>query len=594
MVLTRSLANMNVSHFTVWVAYILIETQLAMRRTLSRGAIGSMQLRVVDELLGVELMSDSPVGSTRFDDSHSVHRHVSVVDRPWIVSCTATNLTRRDFRTPWPYVMLAVLLAATLVISELVRRGVLDLLHARYMGRHVRHRRALAHSLRKYSATIVQSFPDPLMIVDRLGYLSGLNAKAVEYQLRCGHVGSQVHVSEAASCGILPPDLILPHRRRVSATSLGACDLAAGKHQSSKYDDSTACKSTLEVVVSESVASTNAAASCPIRQVIVLHDLTEQARALDEQLSAHQTTSADNRALSQFLAFLTNDFPTYFALIDRVVSVAAAAISSPLRNPMLDNDPLSRTQRTISLSMCMMTNTAQVVINQQVASPVPPRLPVCLLPSSPPPTPSPPNLNAWINPSSVVQSAISDVAPNLGLRNVQLHLQECGCWHLRGAVPTVLATAIPKLVRVATYATRPTAQSWIEPIVNRQQNKLTLHCRGAMWIPPESSVSRFLVCQAAKGARGRELLLSTSTGKEWCGGDSRPEYIGDLMHAAMLLTMVTVSTLIAPVGGTLLLSHVNEVHGGFDLVVPLGNDCQIRSGAQECWASDSSHSDSSV
>ncbi|KNE55224.1 hypothetical protein AMAG_01137 [Allomyces macrogynus ATCC 38327] len=218
----------------------------------------------------------------------------------WTVQCTSTDHFADPFFTPWPFVVLFAVLLIFTVMAEFVRRGFLRFLRMRRVTRQVQQRDRLVASLNTYSKAILQAVPDPLLVLDGLGYVIGLNERAL------------------VRLGLSESDLVHAHISDLVRGAPQLETLAPGTYEVGvlgKNEDTFFAEATVSRVVSQQRGQ--------FAQVLLFHDITERIESLKALRAAEAAAQAAHRAKSQLLYFISHEMRNPIYVVENSVDCLA-------------------------------------------------------------------------------------------------------------------------------------------------------------------------------------------------------------------------------------------------------------------------------
>ncbi|KAI9188356.1 hypothetical protein H9P43_002747 [Blastocladiella emersonii ATCC 22665] len=288
--------------FSMWVLVASVKSQSIFASDFSRVTVGELTVELHDQDTALLLYSVVNASPTLGDP---VRVAIHIVDRTWVVSCTSTAAHRASFATPWPVVLLVLVLAIASVAAELVRRGLLRLLTARSVEHHVQQQAALVRAIRHYSTGILRAVRDPLIALDGHGYIVGLNDAAFEKLGLAGEPGlGRAHVRGVVHTVASPLTTLAP----------GTYEVGPVGHPDRSFF--------AEVTASEVTSSKRD----ELAQVLILHDVSERIWLLDEnqdtEAAANRASGIKEHLLHAWIHGGAHDFDGCSCTLRRAVNIA--------------------------------------------------------------------------------------------------------------------------------------------------------------------------------------------------------------------------------------------------------------------------------
>ncbi|KAI9183875.1 hypothetical protein H9P43_002927 [Blastocladiella emersonii ATCC 22665] len=321
--------------FSSWIMTAIVDSAAILAANFDPGAVNGLAIELVDQ------SSDAVIHAVPSDEaiaSDMVHVSVDIVDRVWLLSCTSTQSLRRSFATPWPFVLLFIVIALFLILAEILRRGLLRFLAARAVAHRVEQQAELVTAIRTYSTGILRAVRDPLLVLDGLGYIIGLNQDAIE---KLGLTGdfAQAHVSD-----------LIPSSNALTT-------LAPGTYEVGQLGAGSGRAFFAEATVSE-VASHKRG---ELAQVLLLHDVTDRIHMLQSIQVAEQAANRASASKTQLLYFVCHEMRNPMYVIETLVESVQALL------PVRETRGLARVQRAVHYVSDLLGNLVDLMADDPLA-----------------------------------------------------------------------------------------------------------------------------------------------------------------------------------------------------------------------------------
>jgi hypothetical protein len=230
---------------------------------------------------------------------------VPIIDTTWQVQFQGSTTFCDPFLSAWPTVVLVMIILMFIPFAEAVRRGGLRFLSLQTFAKHVAHRDHMVLTLQNSSETILQAVPDPIVVLDGMGYIIGLNLSALkrlglpENSIAC------VHVSDILK-SIKSMEPATPGTYEVGLLGLPGCEFEA------------------EVTASQ-VMNRNRG---ELAQVLIFHDVSDRVAAVNKVKEAEIEARSALKTKSRILLFISHELRNPIYVIESVAD-SILALNDP-------------------------------------------------------------------------------------------------------------------------------------------------------------------------------------------------------------------------------------------------------------------------
>ncbi|KAL7749588.1 hypothetical protein RI367_005144 [Sorochytrium milnesiophthora] len=280
----------NASQLPLWVisAFIPLDTFFTTTLALMIEA-NVVHTRVFnsDTATGLPLYSEPVDDAIPLLQGEQTTLPLGIVDRHLTIECTATDELWKQFHSNWGTIAAIVINLIFLGIAAIVWRAIAKYERDRNDSQLLRESRKLLHALSLYSKIVVQAVPDPLLMLDSGGFVTGLNQHAL---LQTGYAAedfsrSRIHITEL---------IAFPVEFRFLPS--GSWEVAVFRKDGSSFP----------AQCSVSPLAANRPADC-VAQVMLLSDITAKKAALNELRQAEREARRANGVKTQLLYFICHE-----------------------------------------------------------------------------------------------------------------------------------------------------------------------------------------------------------------------------------------------------------------------------------------------
>ncbi|KAI9159556.1 hypothetical protein H9P43_008896 [Blastocladiella emersonii ATCC 22665] len=513
--------------FRTWIMVATVNSQAILASNLGPAATKGLAVDLSDQGTGKLIYSTN---TTRGTVGRPYALEVEIIDRVWVLSCTGTGKQRASFATPWPFLLLFVILALFLVLAEIMRRGFLRFLKARHVAHRLQQQAELVTAIRTYSTGILRTVRDPLLVLDGLGYIIGLNAAALDKLGLSGVDLAQVHVSD-----------VVPSATDLTALEPGTYEIGQIGHPDRAFF--------AEATVSEVTSSKRG----ELAQVLLLHDVSDRTRMLEAIQVAESAAVRASTSKSQLLRFVCRE------LAETTAKITAALDAARPRMPPATADRAARIHRGMGYTADLVANLVDLMDSGDALA--------CRDPAQCGGGAGPTTLRA------ILDDAIRACADRMAARDIQVQT-----WVIPdeadsvvvdfGPCTCVLRRVVAKATVIAIYSACSRSTVNIELVYAPPPARtLWFHCRGPVCTP----YARLDLLErgdvSGSGSLHHDDACSFRTVQSQSG-----DHLIRLLGNALSLELTVIDALLQPLGGSVA-RFEHPKRGGLDMNVPLPPVC---------------------
>ncbi|KAI9145863.1 hypothetical protein BKA69DRAFT_1121070 [Paraphysoderma sedebokerense] len=274
---------------------------MAFKLTTAFGELAKADHDVGIELKDIDTLSDgtrnvSILWQSFRQDEDYVYQYMTTVDLPvvnrnWELNCVPTRTLKNTMIPSWPIAISVIIAVIFCILSCTVRRSAMRFYHARKEIKRkesdLQKSQAICDSLVTYSKIVVQLIPDPVLLLNRDGFVIGLNSHAIN---TLGLTATELHSKTTHITDILESPLgstaitnfRVPGVREVSVVRPDGSEIRVSINVSKLLEDSR-----FHAMGSVSLNINEGNEVDKISQVVILRDITERLQMM-ERLKANE------------------------------------------------------------------------------------------------------------------------------------------------------------------------------------------------------------------------------------------------------------------------------------------------------------------